>query len=441
MSVFLSQMSGLKLNRSFSLLVFCSFIFITYFHLQAKAELDEVISFHEFLKLEPEQKEFYLAGLTQLMIELEDIEIESRELRAPSLSKKYQPGFPILVKSTGKVACPGFLPGSKVRMKPYLMNFKKDKRLAIQWPQDPKNFLCASVKLEQFTCPKGFVPGQAKWNRTDSKGQKEGKRFYCFSENHFQTVSASAQKYMQRNLSEELQYIADIKAANVKVREKEKQKKAVNESQITTTTLKSTSEVVSSEIEHPKECSSESINEAREKFYRGPGQLCIYGGNLSQYKDKVKRKGGCQPPNSFCFDSLNCQSSGDKKITPQFSCDADQVICNPLIFGIQEDGVSPFCVSRGENATLDCSSISEDPAKSFQALLNYKTGSNLGLMESWNEFKNELINICKKDKNSALFFCRECLNVKNRLTDLNLALRESQKENPTLNPRKARGSQ
>ena len=374
----------------------------------SEEQSSQIKSYEELMLLPLETRATYIDGVEKLMVELEDIEIDKKQTRLPSSDPSATPGIPKLNIATGKVTCPGTLPGSSIKMIPYLFNPKKSKTLELALVQDPKNYLCSTPLWEYFSCPKGFVPGQARWLYTDTtkNNDKVQKSFRCFAENGFNKKSKATRDYIQRNVKEELavaqaqkDYLnsRDQIAAKAKKRRAQLDKKAEGGSPL---------------------CTNESINAARAKFYRGAESLCIYGGNISQYKNGIKKTGNCQPPSQFCFESPNCENPATNgKWKPAYKCASDQVICNPLIFGIKEDQETPFCVHRESNATLQCAEQSSDAKGGLKALL--LGDIQAGFSGAWNQFADQFNKLCSLDDSAADFFCRECQTIKSRMIALN----------------------
>lgn len=102
---------------------------------------------------------------------------------------------------------------------------------------------------------------------------------------------------------------------------------------------------------------------------------------------------------------------GGKKM----ECAANQVICNPLIFGVQGNG-DPICLPRrGDQArfaTWNCNARSLD-FNNFPELP--------GIQDTWNEFASNFNSLCvERPQNQAArdFFCVECKSIRNRLATL-----------------------
>src|SRR5690606_36907637 len=148
--------------------------------------------------------------------------------------------------------------------------------------------------------------------------------------------------------------------------------------------------------ELPETCNANTIERARQRYVYDPNPDCIYAGNISGYPGGQKQAFGCIPPTKFCFGSSTCKGEGT---TAAYSCSDGQVICNPMIFGLQADGETPFCIDRQQNATLMCDQISSGQETSrhpFLSSASEPTGwrQTSGIREAWNEFSDRLFQMC-----------------------------------------------
>lgn len=318
--------------------------------------------------------------------------------------------------------------------------------------QNPKDFICRAIMAETIdgSCEKGFVPGQAKWRKTLPNGQRQDFVYMCFSETSFKTLSSTKQTYMQRYLGDviarqelvnrprnlrttppprpDLKAARRSRSAHTARAQVEHQSTSHLESEFDSEfvakeppaeTATSFCEGHNDQIEEfprspdPKTCNDQSIASFREKFYRGPDNLCVYGGNLSQYANGEKKAGGCSPHSQFCVESLDCKNpaTGDRW-KPTFQCASNQIICNPLLFGIQSDGKTPFCVSRGPYATAHCEAASENSDQGSWENIT-------GMRDAWNMFAQSFNKLCAANSDGANFFCRECHSMKRRLYYMN----------------------
>jgi hypothetical protein len=174
------------------------------------------------------------------------------------------------------------------------------------------------------------------------------------------------------------------------------------------------------ESETPKSCNSSEVESARRKYATDPDPDCIYAGSISTYVDGKKRPYNCQAPSVFCFGSLSCRNDDGEKRTPDYKCDAGQVICNPLIFGLQHDGTTPFCVDKGAEATASCDSESSTIEDGVSPL----DQKHAGLKEAWNDFADHLFEICHTNQTAAALHCAECDVITKRLFALDVAARD-----------------
>lgn len=182
----------------------------------------------------------------------------------------------------------------------------------------------------------------------------------------------------------------------------------------------------------PATCSDESIAAAKAHYLRErtSDTACIYGGNFTNYTTTKRRANKCMPRSKFCYGDANCLDPNDpsRTLPPAFTpCKANEVICNPLVFGLKADGESPFCVARGRQATQLCDQDSANAEKAvhpMQALdQGGKTGwkNTSGFFESWNGFAemfNKMCDVTAEGNVGARYFCRECHIIRKRLIAL-----------------------
>lgn len=459
--------------RIWLLAVFAVLSLIHFTSFAKNIDLEHVLDYESLMELPIEERAAYLQGVQELMIELENIELSKKINREPQAASVFT-GKPYL-NSSKKVRC-DFHKGLSMQLIPHRIHKIKAQSPIVKksWydpignllpskinksitelfasyvpdpsqvhdlsPENPKDFVCVAPLLTEYSCPDGFVSGFVRWDKTVrekvtklnekcehidvQEDYKMGRRFACITKESFNSLPKSTKDYIKRIEIEELKIVAEQKALEKKCETlltggKEKRKKKFSERPIS----------ISSSEKLEKSCNSKSIADAREKFYRGPDSLCIYGGNISYYKGGFKKAGGCQPPSQFCFESPNCENSstGDR-FKPAFKCGTNEVICNPLIFGIKEDGRTPYCIGRSSNATLTCAEQSENSQDGLKSLLlsdKKRDGSSwiqsTGFGNAWNQFADQFNNLCSLDKNGAAYFCRECAVIRNRIQSLNAA--------------------
>ncbi len=179
-----------------------------------------------------------------------------------------------------------------------------------------------------------------------------------------------------------------------------------------------------------KKCSAETISAARVKYYSDKTTPhCLYGGNLSHFKNSLKQAGNCQPQHEFCVNRLTCKNydgSDDKTAVKNFFCKPNEIICNPYVFNTSADNKTPLCVKPGPNATTECAVLAKeaDPdGKQISFMLRAKSEKPIqGIIEGWNEFADEINKMCFSSPAQDVY-CNECQILKSRLFNLNLIVR------------------
>lgn len=434
--------------------------------------LFHMMTHEQVMELSPSKRQKYISEIQKLFIEIEKMQkhrspasfseffesVESQDFSSMSVESA---GMPSLSKK-GKVVCAGRLPGSDMAMVPYRVYksaSSQEQQISSQSAlsglisairdiysgnlinkkevEDPKDFICRALlpQRDNNGCEPGFVPGLATWDKTIKEGVKADFKYFCFSENSFETLPIEKQKYFQRNVQNVIEHKKFVERVSQKI-----QKNLPHESQ--TVIEKSAASKIekfcptpTSAIKNfpegadPKFCNEQTIKQAREKYYKGSTNLCIYGGNLSRYADGKFQTGNCEPRSEICFESMDCRKSpGGEKFKPAYQCPQDKVICNPLLFGIKADGKTPFCVSRGNSATSLCQDISERSEKAVHPFLmdrqgqkNMRTWPKIdGFSSVWNQFAKLFNDLCFKNKEGADFFCHECHVMKKKMFEINI---------------------
>ncbi|HVK62700.1 MAG TPA: hypothetical protein VM432_14170, partial [Bdellovibrionales bacterium] len=178
--------------------------------------------------------------------------------------------------------------------------------------------------------------------------------------------------------------------------------------------------------EAPESCNNGAIKTAGTQFYSRETESCIYAGNFTSYRSRKPVPGQCNAPSKFCVGSPNCRNTAGESIEATFSCEDGQVICNPLLFGVQNDG-KPFCIARNVSATKECAKISEnddDRADDLFGKPAFKGSEIPGLQEAWDEFANQFNRMCHGDEVTRQFMCRECHIINRRMVDIHFTIVE-----------------
>lgn len=173
------------------------------------------------------------------------------------------------------------------------------------------------------------------------------------------------------------------------------------------------------------------IEATRQQFYdsananlsefRESVPYCIYSGNFSKYKQPQPAKNTCSPVTQF-------QSGGaDGKL----NCPRGQTVCNPFVFGVNEDG-SAICTAVGAHATRNCSSkafvenMQDDSYKFKTGVRDFKF-EDYGVEAEWKQFREQFHQdyqkFCFPNANATIkfadFFCEECNEIGRALNNAN----------------------
>ena len=231
----------------------------------------------------------------------------------------------------------------------------------------------------------------------------------------------------------------------------------------------------------PIACNDSTVAAASKAFHAGSN--CLYGGNLQPFSSSLNSSGSrsCQPISAICFEGPypgrdNCQRADGTSITPAFKCDDNkQIICNPLIFGMnkpQQASGKPtaVCVDRGADATDRCDKATRrcpegqhvdpnsrecvaansgidsqqidwfgdcakggDCSKQSQSINNFISEDDRNFLfgpqannpaqaaaDYWDSFAKSMNKLCIDDAPSRQYLCKECQIIRQRLAKLNI---------------------
>lgn len=145
--------------------------------------------------------------------------------------------------------------------------------------------------------------------------------------------------------------------------------------------------------------SRDDLRKQNEDFYRKNVNTCIYAGNVSHFKTKDNEAKKCEPRYSIPSLKLHCSVG---------------VICNPVVFGVKEDG-SAFCATKNDGeATLECDGLaSSNPTKASWLADNVDK-----IKGEYDDLANGINNMCGRNQ-ARNYYCGECNVILNRLNNLN----------------------
>lgn len=157
-------------------------------------------------------------------------------------------------------------------------------------------------------------------------------------------------------------------------------------------------------------CQTTDPEQARRDFYNDPKapNTCVYAGNISQYKGPTRARNGCK----------RVSESPLKLTTGQpLSCDnRKDAICNPLLFGVKNDGTAICLPPPHGQVTSRCD---KHPIATVENAKTFVTNNVNGLQDAWNDFRNGFNELCYNSKSSHNFHCAECAVMATRLAELN----------------------
>lgn len=147
-----------------------------------------------------------------------------------------------------------------------------------------------------------------------------------------------------------------------------------------------------------------------ERRKKGQKAYCAVGGFISELNSRKK----CSPVTNL--------EIGTWKGT----CGSGETMCNPMIFGFQENG-KPFCARLAQRVTTDCWSMAvkagNDDKKIQEQLLGKTPATEkIGLdsmADAWRSFRTRMASLCEKGP-SLEFHCNECNAMSMQISSLNM---------------------
>lgn len=147
-----------------------------------------------------------------------------------------------------------------------------------------------------------------------------------------------------------------------------------------------------------------------ERRKKGQKAYCAVGGFISELNSRKK----CSPVTNYQIG------------TWKGSCPGGETMCNPMIFGFQDDG-KPFCAPLAQMVTSECWSRAikaGNNAKKIQEQLLGKTPATekIGLdsmADAWRDFRVRMNSLCEKGP-SLEFHCNECNAMSMQIASMNL---------------------
>lgn len=165
--------------------------------------------------------------------------------------------------------------------------------------------------------------------------------------------------------------------------------------------------------------SSKSLDEYRQEYRKameertknGQKAYCAVGGFVSELNSRKK----CSPVTTF---KIGTGWSG--------SCSSGKTMCNPMIFGFQENG-KPFCAPLAQMVTSECWSQAVkagNKPKKIQDQLLGKTSQTekIGLdsmADAWRDFRVRMVSLCEPGP-SLEFHCNECNAMSLQVASMNM---------------------
>lgn len=376
------------------------------------SEVPEIISFEEFQALDKNQKLYYLTQVRNLVSMISSSsgwetaehkqkwQIFIERMMAEEAHAKI--GMPLGHRAP--VRCPE---GQILQRGWFSSSCVKDptkcpKNQVAVYATDGSSLSCQLITNNSDTCPEGYA-------RQESQNQTGAQVSYCLP----------AKTDLASDISKQFQsaIMPDKDKDKNKVDDKTDDKKAADEKG------KASKSATKCWWEDMQKCESSNAKrkEIAKQWYKSKpanGELaCIYGGNISGYKNPNNPKPGeCKP--------VREAKLGEKV----FSCAAGQTLCSPLVFGVADyAGGKGYCV-RGKNATQECATKGSPIGVVGQISA---MGASAGY--EWDRLKEGLKNLVAScitedvEKNQisispTAFQCQECQIIASRVVEMRRAL-------------------
>lgn len=161
---------------------------------------------------------------------------------------------------------------------------------------------------------------------------------------------------------------------------------------------------------------------ALDKFRKGAPKSCIYGGNMSAYRNNEVKPGNCADVSEFCAQKEKCKGKSEDAeggFKTKYACEKGKTLCQPFIFGLSNRS-TPICVpKKGSDITEKCDAAAKKasgPAAYVGDLLNSKLS---GAAEAWDEYADNFNKVCEDGTDSQAAHCEECAIIGKRLAEAN----------------------
>jgi hypothetical protein len=152
----------------------------------------------------------------------------------------------------------------------------------------------------------------------------------------------------------------------------------------------------------------EEQRKARSEFLATNPESCVFAGNISTY-DRTSR-GYCTPPTRMTYKDASGQSQ-TLRCTRNQQTRKVQVLCNPMLFGLKEDGTA-LCVEANATASRSC----REQGSVRRADEFLKKAQNAA--DLWNDFMGKLNKTCEPNSQSRKYFCGVCRLMFRRLHEM-----------------------
>lgn len=391
------------------------------------SEVPELISFKEFQNLDKNQKLYYLTQVRNLVSMIsasggwESAENKNKwqilieQMIASEANAKI--GKPL--GHSAPIRCPE---GQILQRGWFSSSCVKDptkcpRNQVAVYATDGSTLSCQLVTNSANTCPSGYA-------RQESQNNTGVMVSYCLPADN--NSAADISKHFQSEI------MPDKGADNAKPNDGEKSAGTADAPKSTVPKADESAPKVSSTKcwwDEMQKCESSSAKrkEIAKQWYKSKpanGELaCIYGGNVSGYKNPDQPKAG------------DCKAVREAKFGEKiFSCSAGQTLCSPLVFGVEDYSAGKGHCVRGKNATQECASRS-NPTTVVGQIASMGPSASF----EWDRLKEGLKNLVAscivedKEKNQILispnsFQCQECQIIANRVIEMRRALNSKMAE-------------
>lgn len=356
----------------------------------ATGQVQEILSFHQWMDLPPAKREAYIEGLQKILAAREAAGqargIEAARAQVPDVREVL---WAMLLASTPAIAADPASCGK--------INFVLRGRYG-------GKLIC--VDLGDDTGPRCSAGAFEQGGSTSAMARQCPEKFKAFADAEAAKLSGRQLENFQRVRAAVEPKPEEAKPAEVKDGDKGKPD--------TASTTRCGNVGVKCEMQEDSHKDVDHYRQAyRAEMEKLPAEKrrCAISGFVSTLSKKQK-----------------CSAIREWKIGAHWTgkCASNETMCNPMVFGFQEDGKA-ICIKLGQNVTNQCQGraqvLGNNPKKIAEQLMGKTEATKKipidDLADRWREFREGLTALCEPGA-SLEFHCNECATMDMQIRNMNM---------------------